>query len=68
VNSRGLLPRTTENALFLPYLSGIPAAGRSLDQRQLDLWLLAQHGAESHPQRLGVLGLTYRPNFREHTF
>jgi hypothetical protein len=41
----------------MPYLSGVPAAGRSLDQRQLDLWPLAQHGAETHPQGLGVLGL-----------
>lgn len=33
--------RSSENTTLLPYLSGVPAVGRSLDQRQLDLWLLA---------------------------
>lgn len=52
--------RTSENPVLLPYLSGVPAAGRSLDQRQLDLWLLAQRGAESHLYGPGVLGLARR--------
>jgi hypothetical protein len=36
-----------ESPQLLPYLSGVPAAGRSLDQHQLDLRLLAHRGGES---------------------
>ena len=32
---------------MLPYLSGVPSAGRSLDQRHLDLRLLAERGGEA---------------------
>jgi hypothetical protein len=38
---------TFQTGSLLPYLSGVPTAGRSLDQRQLDLCLVAQLGAES---------------------
>ncbi len=40
-------PRTSENPVLLPYLSGVPSAGRSLDQRHLDLRLLAERGGEA---------------------
>jgi hypothetical protein len=43
-------PRTSENPVLLPYLSGVPSAGRSLAQHHLDLRLLAERGTEADRQ------------------